>query len=197
MGTAIIVGIFTLAGTLLGIFLGHILNSREQAKTRRTEYARLALNPLRANLDRMETVARHILFILASLQMGASKSNKHLINKSLKEIEAGLVSTTWLPQVLDDRLEDSWSEVGRAFGALMVVYSLESPSLIPVAGAQRPPRAEFLKQYQEIFSTDDFAAFRERIAPEPESQAIFDSAAKLITSIVKCREEIRRLSVEG
>jgi|WetSurMetagenome_2_1015567.scaffolds.fasta_scaffold490669_2 hypothetical protein len=197
MDNGIVVGIFTVTGTLGGILLTQIFNRAEQQKARRAEYARTALARLRSSADNMELTARHILFILTSIRMGASKTQKNMVNKSLKKIEEDLTTTPILPEILDEKLATIWNQVSHNFGALLVTYNIESPSLLPKAYAERPPRKEFLKKFQEVFSSNDFEAMSKEIAPESESKAIFESATQLIASIIKLREEIRRISTTG
>jgi hypothetical protein len=197
MDSGILIGIFTLAGTLAGISLTHLYNRNEQKKARQAEYVRLAFTPLRASANNMELTARHIIFILVSLRMGASKSQKNLVNKSLKKIEEDLTTEPMLPEILDARIAKAWEEVSHKFGALLVTYNLESPSLLPTAFTQRPPRIEFLKKYQEIFNGNNFEALGKEIAPDEETKVIFDAASNLIASVIRLREEIRRLSTEG
>lgn len=197
MDNEILIGIFTLVGTLSGIIITNLFKSKEEKRRRQADYALSTFAPLRTQATNMELTARHILFTLTSLRLGASKSQKKMISKSLAKIEESLATSQCLPEILDEKLVEVWSEVSNDFGALLVTYSIESPSLIPSPFSDRPPRSVFLRKYQEIFTANDFTALSKEIAPDDESKAIFDSATKLISSLLKLRKEITRLSTEG
>jgi len=187
----IIAGVLSLGGVLLGYWL----SSRQQSKTRRIEYARDALKRARSYADRMEISARGVLYVLVGLEIGLPKSDKRVIQHSLDQVHRQLLEDPWLPEFSDEKIDKAWEDVSRRFGELFSTFAQVSPELKKKPVVRGIPPTE-IRELLEYIKAGNTAALSARVAPDPETQLIYQSVVALLESTRALREEIKRAATE-